>query len=292
MTEVVWVDGTLVDPLAPAVGALDHGLTVGDGVFETLTVRDGVPFALRRHLARLAYSLSRMGLDPVDETRVRSGIAAVMHERPLDVGRVRITVTSGVGGAGVRRGGNPPRIMVTGSAATPVGGSRVVRAPWVRNERSPLTGVKTTSYAENVLLARFAAEQDADEVLLLNTRGEVCEAAVSNVFVERSGVVLTPALASGCLPGITRGLLLEWGLRAELPIRVASPGELTAAICDEAIQGRAHLALSSTTRGLQSVESLDGHRLSPGPLLTRLAAVFARTATREIDPAPPRATAV
>src|SRR5689334_8581644 len=91
-----WMNGELLaDPTAPAVLVNDHGLTVGDGVFEAVKVVDGLPFALDRHLARLHRSAEGLGLPTIDDAAVRRGIAAVLESQDLSLGRLRITVTGG-----------------------------------------------------------------------------------------------------------------------------------------------------------------------------------------------------
>src|SRR3954468_20690480 len=103
-----WVNGQLLsDPDAPVVGASDHGLTVGDGVFEVLKVVDGQPFALDLHLARLARSAEGVGVPAVDGSEVRRGIAAVLESERLPLGRVRITWTGGPSPLGSDRGDGP-----------------------------------------------------------------------------------------------------------------------------------------------------------------------------------------
>ena len=86
----------------------------------------------------------------------------------------------------------------------------VAVVPWVRNERSATAGLKTTSYAENVVALRYAHERNASEAILANTVGELCEGTGSNVFVGVGGKLVTPPLESGCLAGITRELVIEW----------------------------------------------------------------------------------
>ena len=105
-----WVGDALVPPSDARVSVLDHGLTVGDGVFETILVRDGVPFALTRHLARLGRSTTGLGIRPVDQARVREAVAAVVGSAGDDAvrARLRITVTSGVGPFGSDRGDAEP----------------------------------------------------------------------------------------------------------------------------------------------------------------------------------------
>jgi branched-chain amino acid aminotransferase len=288
MNDVVWVNGSLRDPDFHGISPLDHGFTVGDGIFETLEAVDGVAFALTRHLARLEYSASRMGLTGVDTAHVREGVDAVLSAGGTSMTRVRITVSSGSGPHSSVRGNAAPTVVVVASDSPPLTECRAVRAPWKRNERSPIAGVKSTSYAENVVLVQFARAKGADEALVANTHGHLCEGTGSNIFVERGGEIVTPPLASGCLPGITRGLALEWGARAGMPVRVAAPGELEMAVLDEVVSGRSFAAVTSSTRHVQLLSSLDGVELSRGPLLARLSQEFDRRAERDTDPAPPR----
>ena len=285
---IVWSDGVLRAPDEPVVTALDHGFTVGDGAFETLTVRNGGVFALTRHLTRLKYSAQRLGMAPPDQARVREGIEAVMGEGAVT--RLRVTIASGPGPMGSARGDGPPLLVVVGGFASRPEVCHAVRSPWTRNERSALTGVKSISYGENAVMAEYARSKGADEAILANTRGYLCEGTATNVFVERGGEILTPPLASGCLAGITRGLALEWGAKAGMPIRVAAPGELTMGVLDDALANRSHIAVTSTTRGVQPLSSLDGHELAPGPILGRLSELFELNAGHTPDPPAPRSS--
>lgn len=288
MSAIVWSGGSLRAPGEPVISATDKGLLVGDGVFETLAVRDGHPFALSRHMARLRYSAGRMGLAEPDDKLIRTGIDAVMEEGNGALTRLRVTVTAGDGPMGYTRGSGPQTIIVTGAETPWPRVCHAVRSPWRRNERSALAGVKTTSYGDNAVMAAYARDKGADEALVANTYGNLCEGTGSNVFVEHHGEIVTPPLASGCLPGITRGLALEWAAHAGMPIRVGAPGELTMSVLDEAIAGRAHLAVTSSTRGVQHVASLDGHELQAGQLIRRLSALFELNAESNPDPQPKR----
>lgn len=293
MSIVVWVNGSLVDEDTPVVRATDHGLTVGDGVFETMEVVGGVPFALTRHVARLAYSAQRMGLAEVDVDQVLEGVSAVREaaasgNEPFELQRMRLTFVSGPGPMSSVRGDGPSSLIVIGSDAPALTRCRAVRAPWVRNERSAIAGVKSTSYAENVVMAQFAADKGADESLMANTHGHLCEGTATNIFIEVDGEILTPPLASGCLPGITRGLALEWGTRVGLPIRAADVGELDMSVLERVREGSAFAAVTSSTRRVQPLETLDGVPLERGPLLERLARTFDEFAGDNLDPVPPR----
>lgn len=286
MSLAIWSGGRLVEQATPIVTALDHGLTVGDGVFETCAVRRGQVFALTRHLRRLRGAVSALGLPPLDEDQVRAGIRAVLGVGG-DIGRVRVTVTSGPGPLGparTRPGAHAPTVVVIGGPAVRPRTASVVRVPWVRNERSAVAGIKTTSYAENVVILAAAAARGADEAVLANTVGDLCEGAGSNVVVEHDGVLLTPALSSGCLPGIARELLLEWGPDAGIDVREAGRGELPYAVLDDVAGGRAHLALTSSIREVTPVVRLDDAPIAVGAVTVQAQQYFRARAEDDLDP--------
>ena len=271
----LWVNGEVVPEDRPVVLANDHGLVVGDGVFETCEVTDGVPFALTRHLRRLRDSAAGLGLQ-IDEALIRRGVEAVLVERPAWA-RLRITVTGGPSPYGSERGSGPPTVMVaTGSMHRWPETTDVAVVPWVRNERSATVGLKTTSYADNVVALKWAKDRGADEAIFANTRGELCEGTGSNVFVEHDGKLVTPPLTSGCLGGITRELLLEW-----MPGDVVE-GDLPVG----ALAASSEAFITSTTRSVLPIRAVDGVPLpqSPGPLSVRAAAVFAGRAAANPDP--------
>lgn len=277
-TPIGWVDGHLVGD-RPALRAHDHGVTVGDGVFETCSVRRGGVFALTRHLRRLRRSAAGLGLPEPDLDLVRSGVTAVLAAEPLAFGRVRITLTGGPGPLGSDRADVPPTYVVLASPVPrPSPTTAVAVVPWVRNERSPVVGLKTTSYVENVVALAYARERGATEALMANTRGELCEGTGSNVLLAIAGELMTPPLTSGALGGITRELLLEWALDEGLAIHERAIPMDDVALADE-------VALTSSTRDVQAVHRVDERALSaPGPLVAAAAAVFTRRAAADIDP--------
>lgn len=280
MSGATWVDGTFVEAGAAAVPASDHGLLLGDGVYSTLAVRNGRAVALDRHLSRLFDGLTRMGIALPDEARLRESIALTLERAGADAGRLRVTVTSGDGPQGLARGGKP-RVMIAAGPHVAHGACHAVTGPWVRNERSALAGIKATSHAENVVMAQHARSLGATECLLLNTQGHLCEGLSSNVFVEQGGEVLTPPVASGCLPGIARALILEWSQDWSLPVREAAEGELDGSVFARVKTGEAWCSVSSSTRGLQPVLSLDGVATNEGALLAQVSRLYAERLDRE-----------
>jgi branched-chain amino acid aminotransferase len=275
-----WVNGALV-PIAEArVSVLDHGLVVGDGVFETLRVYARVPFAWTRHLARLRVSAGGLGLGVPDADELRAAADAVIAANDLRDARLRITVTGGPGPPGSGKGDAPPTVFLLAfPLEPPAQTSDVVIAPWTRNERGALAGLKTISYAGNVRALAYARERGAGEAIFANTCGNLCEATGSNVFLVDNGALCTPPASAGCLLGVTRALLLELcgelGLAAEE--RDVEVGALARA--DEAF-------LSSTTREVQPIAHVDGIGLpaAPGPVSTKLAAAFKELVATTTDP--------
>jgi branched-chain amino acid aminotransferase len=260
----VWLDGALLDEEAARVSAFDHGFLLGDGVFETLRVYRGRPFALDEHLARLGASAAAMRI-PLAGVALEEAVCAVLDANDLTDARLRITLTSGRGPAGLARSAGPATVLVTAAALVPwPAASSAIVSRLRRDQHSPLAGVKTSSLAESVVAFAEARETGADEALLLNLAGELCEATTANVFVVRDGVAATPPLESGCLAGITRGHVLELGA-TEQPLSLA---DLRAA--DEAF-------LTSSTRELQPLVRVDGQPVAdgvPGPVTRRLADAY------------------
>jgi branched-chain amino acid aminotransferase len=274
----VWVDGDLVDPTAPSIAALDHAVTVGDGVFETAKIDRGRPFALSRHHARLERSAAGLGLPAVDLALVAKGIDAVLEGEPIDFGRLRYSVTGGIGPLGSdRAAGELTYIVVAAAQPRPPASGKVTVVPWTRNERSAVAGLKTTSYAENVVALARAKQVGAMEAVFGNTRGELCECTGSNIFVVVGGEVLTPPEDSGLLAGITRGLVLEWATEAGVPIRERALPLDVLGSADEVF-------ITSSTKDVLPIHAVDDRALPVGPVTDRLRDLFRKRAAEDLDP--------
>jgi branched-chain amino acid aminotransferase len=277
---VLWLDGKLVPASEAQVSPFDHGLLVGDGVFETLRVYDGVPFAWTRHHQRLVRSAAGLRLTAPGSGELRAAVDAVLDANRITDGRVRLTVTGGPSPLGSERGGGPPTVIVVAAAARPWPPSvDVVTVPWTRNEHGAVAGLKTISYAENVRALSYAHERDAGEAIFLNTADELCEATGSNVFVVHGGVVRTPPADAGCLLGVTRALVLE--LCAEHGVAAEE-----VAIAPSALSDADEAFLTSSTREVHPIGRVDGRALPAvrGPTTDKLAGFLAELIARDPDP--------
>ena len=272
---IVWVDGTLSVETEARVSPFDHGLLTGDGVFETLRVTRSQPFARRRHLERLARSAAGMRLPCPPPAVVAEAMDEVIRANGIEEGRLRVTLTGGPSALGSDRAAAAPTLIV---AAGPLPdwppAADVVIAPWPRNERGALTGIKTVSYGENVVALAHAHDHGAGEAIFANLAGNLCEGTGTNVFVGMGGRLVTPPLSAGCLAGVTRDLLLELVevVVADLPLAAL-------AAADQAF-------LTSSTRDVQPIRSVDGQPLPScaGPLTEKAATAFADLMARDLDP--------
>lgn len=271
----MWSNGRWLEGSERAVVSVtDHGLVVGDGVFEALKVTPAGAFAVRRHLDRLSRSAATLGLPAPDHNLVREGLASVLAGWPPGDGKVRITYTGGEGPLGSGAAYGPPTLIVAVEAREPAPATTaVVTAPWSRNEHGALTGVKSTSYAENVRALAYAIARGGSEAIFRNTAGDVCEGTGTNLFLVFGEDVVTPPLSAGPLAGITREVLLDWTAVTE---RNVTPEEAVTA--DEVF-------LTSSLRDVQGVHRWDDRTWAgPRPVTERVAAVFAQRSTEQIDP--------
>ena len=272
----VWINGELLPDNEARISVFDHGLVVGDGVFETIKVAEGKPFALSRHLARLARSAAGLGIPEPDLDQIRAGALAVIESSPtVPLARMRITATAGNAPLGSERGGSPgTAIVAMAEQQLPADFVDVVTVPWPRNEHGALAGLKTTSYGENVRALAYAAERGGNEAIFANTAGNLCEGTGTNVFLVTGGQLITPPLSAGCLAGVTRALVIEWFGAAEDDVRLSDLSN-----ADEAF-------LTGTTRDVQSIRNVNGSKLPavPGPITRKAAEVFAMRAAESPDP--------
>jgi branched-chain amino acid aminotransferase len=277
----VWIgsgaSGELVPTESAQISAFDHGFTVGDGIFETMKAVNGRLFLWPWHLERLRASAAAMRIELPNQAHLTNIVRRVANESAVELSgqaRVRLTISAGLGPLGSARLDMPPTIVCAASAM-PVrsGDARLHVASWPRNERSPLSGVKSTSYADNVLALAEASARGAGEAIFFNTRSELCEGTGSNVFLVCDGVALTPPTSAGLLAGVTRRFVLSLGEAADRVVeRSLSIEHLAAA--DEVF-------ITSTFQDVRGVSDIDGRRLEIGPVTRALQLRFAAAASAE-----------
>lgn len=246
------LDGTIALAAETVIPATDEGLLRGDGVFEVVRVYDGKPFAFDAHLERLERSARNLRL-AVDVEAVRSDAYRLLAEAGggPDHGALRIVIT---------RGGR--RLLLTEPAKAAADRIRLASVTYAPTR--VLDGIKSLSYAANMLCTRLAQEQGADEALLVTPHGRVLEAPTSSIFWATDGELLTPPLSDHILASITRTIVIEMTGAQE---RVCTLDDLFAA--EEAF-------LASSIREVQAVAAIDGRELpAVGPMTRELSERFA-----------------
>jgi branched-subunit amino acid aminotransferase/4-amino-4-deoxychorismate lyase len=247
-------------PISPT----DRGAILGLGLFETLLALDGVPVFAARHLARLKRGCEQLGwqltLPDFQETA-----RELLTRNHLASGRarVRLAISGGTGSINDLTSGSDAVVSMVALRVGEIPGSLTLNfSPWPRNERSPLAGLKCASYAENVIALDRARRLGFDETVFFNSSGQLCEAATANIFLVKDGSILTPSLESGCLPGITREVVIELAEKRGIPCqeRVLTATDLQAA--DE-------LFVTASIRGLMGVSRLE-ERIFPVGAITSI----------------------
>ena len=279
---IVWVDGERMPSEGPHISARDRGLTLGDGVFETMRVHNGKVFRLEQHLTRMAGALRVLAIAAPGE--LRDWVGAAIRGAHAPDASVRLTVTRGVGPGGVTVPAEQvPSVIVT-VAPPPAFGAVIYEAGLTahtasgrRNEHSMTAGLKTLSYTDSVAAMIDARRNGVDEALFLDTEGHCSEATASNFFAVIDGQLTTPPTACAALPGITRAAVIELAVDMGLKVddRPLDPGKLKFAT--EAF-------LTSSLRGIAPLVRLDGMAIGtgkPGAVTRQVMTAYAELVARE-----------
>lgn len=280
---MIWFNGELISANDACVSPFDLGLTVGLGVFETMAAYDGKVFAYDLHHARLIKSAEVFALPVPERSVISAAIAEVIEANHYHQGRYRIRVTLSGGANQLGGGRQQGDVMVTARSADSASDSDLAKLAWVPfviNERAATAGVKSTSYADHVLAYRHALNAGADEALMLNSQGHLAEGSMSNVFVVKDGVVQTPSLASGCLPGVTRQLVINLCADLDLPVEECQLGVQDIDNADE-------IFLTSSLREIQAAVLLGTEARATeavtGEVTGRLAEAYAEMVRKELS---------
>ena len=249
---ICWLNGALLPADDARIDPADRGYTLGDGVFETVRLAGGQPAHLHRHLRRLRDGAALLEIPlPWSDVGLAAAFIATAAANGAPDGVARLTLSRGPAPRGVLPPASPqPTVLITAGAMPAM--AHEVRAILCtttrRNEASPLSRIKSLNYLDGVLARMEANRRDADDALLLNTRGLLAEASAANLVVLNGGKLLTPPVTDGALPGIMRELLIERCGAIEIPLR---PEMLL----------QADAVFLSSSLGLRSVIALDGRPL-------------------------------
>ena len=286
MAAVINVNGRITSEQDAVISVLDHGFLYGEGIYEVVRTYDGRPFLFDRHLRRMRRSAEMITLrlpfsDAELTARVRETIA-VFHRQPQvrpgqDV-YVRVLITRGIGDLSYDPAacltpslvvivkpftGHPPEVYENGV--------RVALVPIVRNHPASINPlIKSNNLLNNALAAQEAFRRGAFDAVMRNYRGEISECSISNLFIVKDGVVLTPPLDAGLLAGITREFVLELAPEAGVPIREA-------ALRDADLFGAEESFLTSSTQEIVPIVRVDETVVGaglPGPITTALRSLY------------------
>jgi branched-chain amino acid aminotransferase len=225
MKEIFYLNGKLLPRKEANISVLDYGFLFGFGLYETVRAYDGKPFRLENHLARLRYSGEHLGI-VIHTALIREAVHDVIKANGFGQTRLRICVSIGEGEMSPDLDScKQPTIAILASEYKPpsrekyLHGYKVVLSSIRRNSLSPVTYLKSANTMETMLARRDARDAGADEAFFLNEKGYLTEAAGSNIFIVKDGVLKTPRYESGLLPGVTRVVVFELAARLGLKLK-------------------------------------------------------------------------
>jgi branched-chain amino acid aminotransferase len=288
MAATVNVNGRITDERQAVVSVFDHGFLYGEGVYETLRTYNRKPFLLDRHLRRLHRSAEMIALGvPLTDGQVADRIAETVEQAARTAPReiewyIRILLTRGVGELTYDPAATPAPsvIMIVKPHTDPPPelysrGVRVIISSIVRNHPGTVNPmIKSNNLLNCALAMQDGYKRGVDEVIMRNYKGELAECALSNFFIVKGGVALTPPLSVGLLPGITREFMWEVGKAAGIPVSEAI-------IRDADVYGADEVFLTGTTREVMPIVQVDDRKVGsgvPGPITRELHAMFRKMA--------------
>ena len=261
----ICINGQLLDLDRARVDPRDQRFTLGDGIYETIAVRNGQPRRLASHLMRLRGGAGVLAIPILNSnTQVEDMVTTTIKANGVVDGAARLTLSRGPGARGITPHSTPTPTLVVTALSTQQSTDAVrviVSSATRRNEHSPLATIKSTNTLDSILARDEAQAAGADDALLLNTAGHVAESTVANVFLPVDGGLVTPPVKYGALPGIMRGEV----------IRLARAEEKTVAV--DTLQ-RASEAFLTNALGLRPIISIDGVPVGDGEagLITQMLA--------------------
>ena len=284
MSEIVYLNGSLM-PLSQArISVLDYGFLYGFGLFETMRAYGSRVFRLDSHLSRLARSAEMLGL-PLKALELKGAVMDTIRANKLGDARIRVSVSIGEGSMALDPDTcDNPTVLVLAAHYQPCSeevyqrGFRAVVSSIRRNSQSPLSRLKSANFLESALSRREARRAGVDDTLFLNEKGLLAEASTSNIFLVADGVLRTPGEESGILHGITRETVLE--LASQLGINT-----LEHDIRLEELFQAQEAFLTNSMIEVMPLTEVDGESIGsnrPGSLTRRLMAAYRELVLQEL----------
>lgn len=291
--DYVCVNDSVVKRREARIPAMDRGFLFGDGFFETTRIVGGTPFRLARHLERMSAACHETGWEWVPQPgRLGESVQRLIRRNEVEEGYLRISVSRGLhDGPLTELRATDPTVLIDAhpmdlaplDSASPI---TLARAPWRRNESSPVSSMKSLSYQDSLLALARGRGRGAEEVYFLNGRDEVAEGSISNIFFVSDGTVLTPQPDCGLLPGIGREAVLEICHSQDIPHRSGRYAESELLEAEE-------IFCTNSLRGVMPVERVieeGGRTLGERPLTARLQRLFAALVRDECAGEPERSS--
>ena len=283
MSQLIYLNGSLVPKEQAVVSVYDHGLLYGDGVFEGIRVYSHRVFMLPEHVSRLYESARAIRLTiPISEAEMVAAVEQTVAANRIEDGYVRLVITRGAGSLGLDiRKTSDPQVIVIADTITLYPqelyekGLSIVTASTIRNHPGALSPrIKSLNYVNNILAKIEATDQGCLEALMLNHKGDVAECTGDNIFIVKQGVLKTPPTDAGILEGITRNVVLQLAEKAGIPTREVTLQRHDLYVADE-------FFLTGTAAELIPVVQLDGRPIGdgkPGPMTQQLLELFQKFA--------------
>lgn len=279
---LVWLDGGLRERAEATVSIDDLGFLYGAACFETMRAFRGTVFRLQRHFDRLEAGLGALGVRPPERVTLEAAVAATLEANGLRDARIRLTVSAGrgIGRPDVSSATAPTVLLVAEPPPPDPEPARLVVVSQRVDAARALASAKTANYLASLVALAEARAAGGDEALLLGTGGDAVEAATSNLFAVVEGRLLTPPLAAGPLPGVTREVVLECARALGLPAREQ---RLPRALLERADE----VFVTNSISGVRAVASIQGWWATagaPGPHTYALAVAYRHLVARECQP--------
>ncbi len=273
----VFLNGNFIEEEEAKISVFDRGFLYGDGVFETLRIYDCKPFLLDRHIGRLGHGLGSLFIaEKYSFSDYLEFTSKLIERNNVTNGVLRIQATRGPGKRGFSTTGNyDPTVLISLHEAPNVDPNNVTPVKLgtsiqVQSDHNPFSTLKTTNKLANIIALREAEKAGMDEALLTNHNGNITEASGSNVFWAKDNTLFTTPVSSGCLSGITRGMILELAIKMNLPTaqQDITPTDLLDA---------ESVFLTNSVREIQPVNQINDKAIPISPLTAKLHAAYRET---------------